>query len=111
MASQNNEHAEVYSEAHGFPTAHVIGFVISIVMTFAALWLVLSRRLGPAALTASILGLAVLQIAVQLFFFMHINEGPRPRLHVTALALGLFFTFCVIAGSIWVMSFGGTLGY
>ena len=36
---------------------------------------------------------------------MHINEKKGPAYHTIAISLGFVFTFAVIAGSIWVMTF------
>ncbi|WP_273369014.1 cytochrome o ubiquinol oxidase subunit IV [Alicyclobacillus herbarius] len=90
---------------HG-PWMHVIGFVISIILTLAALWLVLSHAMRPEPLFATIMILAVLQILVQLFFFMHILDRRGPAWHVWMLMLAFVFAFVVIAGSIWIMTFG-----
>jgi cytochrome o ubiquinol oxidase operon protein cyoD len=95
---------------HG-PWMHIIGFVISIALTLIALWLVLAHVMRPAPLFATIMILAVLQILVQLFFFMHILERRGPAWHVWMLALGFVFAFTVIAGSIWIMTFGGELTF
>lgn len=97
--------------AAGFPWHHVIGFVLSIALTLLALWMVVRHIAGPGVLLALILVLAALQIGVQLFFFMHVTESPGPKYHVLALSLGIVFTFAVVAGSVWIMTFGGTLAY
>jgi cytochrome aa3 quinol oxidase subunit IV len=109
MSSIHHEEIKGYHEAEqGFPWRHVIGLIVSLALTFLALWLVQVHALSHAMLLALILVLAVFQIAVQLFFFMHFTESAGPRYHVSALALGFVFTFCIVAGSIWIMTFGGT---
>ncbi|WP_369406147.1 cytochrome o ubiquinol oxidase subunit IV [Alicyclobacillus kakegawensis] len=94
------------SEGGNWPWMHIIGFVISILLTLIALRLVLAHAMGPAGLFVTIMVLAVLQILVQLFFFMHILEGGGPRWHLWMLTLGFIFVFTIIAGSIWIMTFG-----
>ena len=93
------------------PWPHIVGFTASIALTFAALGLVLARAMRPPALEAAVLFLAVLQIGVQLFFFMHVTESRGPRFHAYALVLGLIFTIAIVAGSIWIMTFGGYQAY
>ncbi len=95
----------------GSPWMYIAGFVISIALTLGALWLALARQFSTEALLTVILILAILQIGVQMFFFMHVTESPRPQFNLWILGLGMFFTFVVIASSIWIMSFGGALGY
>lgn len=90
---------------HGSVKSYVIGFILSIVLTIIPLMLVLKHMLTGVALTASILTMAVLQFLVQLFFFMHIREGEKPRYNVMALILGIVFVVTIVAGSIWIMSF------
>src|SRR5579875_1401011 len=99
------------SKEHGFPWSHIVGFIISIVLTLVALWLVLNNMMTWAGLLFVILALAVLQILVQLFFFMHFTYSHGPKYHVVALSLGLIFTVAIVAGSIWIMTFGGYQSY
>ncbi|KUO96338.1 cytochrome o ubiquinol oxidase subunit IV [Ferroacidibacillus organovorans] len=94
-----------------FPWNHIVGFVLSIALTLLALWMVQAHVIGFTALVSLILVLAALQIVVQLFLFMHIRDSPGPRYHIVALALGLLFTFAIVAGSIWIMTFGGNQAY
>lgn len=90
---------------------YIVGFIISIVLSLGALWLALARQFSTEVLLTAILILAILQIGVQMFFFMHITESPKPQFNLWILGLGMFFTFVVISGSIWIMSFGGGQGY
>ena len=92
--------------ASGSLWMYIVGFVISIALTVGALWLVLARQFSTGTLLTIILLLAILQIGVQMFFFMHITDSPRPQFNLWILGLGMFFTFVVIAGSVWIMSFG-----
>jgi cytochrome aa3 quinol oxidase subunit IV len=88
-----------------FPWSHVIGFVGSIVLTVLALWFTVKAPFSQGSLITILLGFAVLQILIQLIFFMHITEKRGPAYHSIAIALGFLFTFAVVAGSIWVMTF------
>jgi cytochrome o ubiquinol oxidase operon protein cyoD len=89
----------------------IIGFVLSIILTLAALWLVLGHVMRPGPLFFTIMVLAVLQIGVQLFFFMHITESYGPAWHVWMLTLGMVLVVTIVAGSIWIMTFGGDVAY
>lgn len=109
--SSNTDSPTQHHTEHGFPWSHIIGFVISIVLTLIALWMVLQHMLPPGGLITVILGLGVLQILVQLFFFMHVTESQGPRYHLMGLSLGLIFVITIVAGSIWIMTFGGNQAY
>ncbi len=94
-----------HEETHGSVKSYTIGFILSIVLTIIPLVLVLNHMMSGAALIATIMAMAVLQLLVQLFFFMHIKEGEKPRYNVMALILGVVIVFTIVAGSIWIMSF------
>lgn len=83
----------------------MIGFILSIVLTIIPLVLVMNSMLSKTATVITIMVMAILQFVVQLFFFMHIREGEKPRYNVQTLVLGLVIVFTIIAGSIWIMTF------
>jgi cytochrome aa3 quinol oxidase subunit IV len=89
-----------------FPWSHVTGYVGSIVLTVLALLFTVKAPFSQGSLITILLGFAILQILIQLIFFMHITEKNGPAYHSIAIALGFLFTFAVVAGSIWVMTFG-----
>jgi cytochrome o ubiquinol oxidase subunit IV len=100
-------HGNIQSHRHSNgPWPQIIGLILSVVLTLVALWLVLIHALSQNVLLFIILALAVAQIFVQLFFFMHITEGAGPKWHVWMLAVGMLLVVTIVAGSIWVMSFG-----
>ena len=91
---------------HGrFPWSHVIGYILSLILTILALVMVVNHFARAGALLFVIVVLAIIQIFVQLFFFMHITEKHGPAYHVITLSIGLFFTFAIVAGSLWIMTF------
>ncbi|WP_375346957.1 cytochrome o ubiquinol oxidase subunit IV [Priestia megaterium] len=92
-------------ENHGSLKAYTMGFIFSIILTVIPLMLVLNYVFAKNILLASILGMAVLQFFIQLFFFMHIKDGEKPRYNVMALILGIVFVITIVAGSIWIMTF------
>jgi cytochrome aa3 quinol oxidase subunit IV len=94
----------------GFPTRHLIGYVLSVVLTLGALWIAESTS-GIGTIITLILLLAALQVAVQLYFFMHIAETPGPHFHIMALSLGVFLAATVVLGSMWIMAFGAHQAY
>lgn len=101
----NGHHGHHEHHGHGIKLP-VIGFVLSIVLTLISLWSVMNRVMSVTNLIALILILAVIQIFIQLFFFMHVTESKGHPWHAWMLGLGLIFVVCIIAGSIWILSFG-----
>jgi cytochrome aa3 quinol oxidase subunit IV len=88
-----------------FPWSHVLGFLLSIALTLLAFVAVRQHVLSSGPLLFAILILAVLQILVQLLFFMHVTESHGPRYHILAFSLAMFFVFVFVGASIWIMTF------
>ncbi|MBB6669896.1 cytochrome o ubiquinol oxidase subunit IV [Cohnella nanjingensis] len=92
-------------ESHGSLKSYVIGFVLSLVLTAIPLIVVLNDMVTGTAANVVLLGTAVLQFVVQLFFFMHLKEEKKPRFNLLALILGLVIVMTIVAGSIWIMTY------
>jgi cytochrome o ubiquinol oxidase operon protein cyoD len=92
-------------EAHGSLKSYVIGFILSLVLTAIPLVVVLNHLMVGKAATVLLLGSAVLQFVVQLFYFMHLKEEGKPRYNLIVLILGLFIVLTIVAGSIWIMTY------
>lgn len=90
----------------GFPTKQVIGFVLSIVLTIIAMWVALGTNLSKGWILGIIICFAFFQANVQLFMFMHVTEGEDGKIQTTNMIHAFLAFIIVIAGSIWVMSFG-----
>lgn len=103
MAQPGN--ANNHDAGHGSVKSYVIGFLLSIVLTVIPIVIVLNDMMGRTATIAVIMGMGVLQLFVQLFFFMHIRQEEKPRYNAMALILAGVMVFTVVAGSIWIMSF------
>jgi cytochrome aa3-600 menaquinol oxidase subunit IV len=88
-----------------FPWKHIIGFVLSLVLTFAALWVVLSSGLATKLIISIIVILAMLQAGLQLFLFMHLTESDSGKIQTINMAYAFFIAVVVVVGSIWVMWF------
>lgn len=101
MTQQNQNQAK--NRHAGFPWQHVIGFVLSIVLTLLALWVALGTDLSGVMTLSIIFTFAVLQAAVQLLLFMHLTETANSKLLATTMVHSLFIFIVIIAGTVWVM--------
>ncbi|WP_226577765.1 cytochrome aa3 quinol oxidase subunit IV [Halobacillus litoralis] len=90
------------------PMNHVIGFVLSLVMTLVAAWAVIGSNLSTTWVIIFIMILALLQAGVQLFMFMHITEAESKNGHVpwNMMFHGFALAAILVAGSLFTMSFG-----
>ncbi|MBO9131173.1 cytochrome aa3 quinol oxidase subunit IV [Bacillus sp. 165] len=96
MSSQTNHHK-------GFPWGHVVGFAMSLILTFAALFLVLYTSLPALTIVAIITGLAVLQAGLQLFMFMHMTESENAKIQTGTMAYSFFIAVTIVAGTVWIV--------
>lgn len=109
MSQHNTGHEHASGEGHGSLKSYVIGFIFSIVLTIIPLFIVMNGLLNKTQTFITIMIMAVLQLIVQLFFFMHIREGEKPRWNVMTLIVGIIIVITVVGGSIWIMSFNSTV--
>jgi cytochrome aa3-600 menaquinol oxidase subunit IV len=89
-----------------FPISHVIGFFMSLVLTFGAAWIALQSSLSMKAVMWIVGTLAVAQAGIQLYMFMHINEGDDKVTNNVNILYSAFIAVVIVAGSIWVMTSG-----
>ena len=95
------------NNSEGTLGSYIAGFVISVVLTLVAFCVVVYRvslHLGTVPVIAIILILAIIQLLVQLIFFMHLarESGPRWKLAVFVSTIGIILI--VVIGSIWIMN-------
>lgn len=91
----------------GFPVTQVFGFVLSLILTFTALFIAVKTSLSFQTIMWIIGTLAVIQAGLQLFMFMHLKDGEDSKAQTINVLYGIFIALVTVAGSIWVMSFGG----
>ncbi|WP_163527697.1 cytochrome aa3 quinol oxidase subunit IV [Halobacillus ihumii] len=90
------------------PVQHIVGFVLSLVLTLLAAWAALRSDLSTFWIITSIMILAVIQAGIQLFMFMHMTESESHNGHVpwNMMFHGFVLAAIVVAGSLFTMSFG-----
>jgi cytochrome o ubiquinol oxidase operon protein cyoD len=83
---------------------YATGFVLSVVLTAIPFWLVMSGVLGDKTLTALIVAtFAVVQVVVQMVFFLHMNTRSEGGWNFLALMFTVILVGIVLSGSLWVM--------
>ncbi len=90
-------------------TAYITGFVFSIVLTLVPVGLLFvyhsgeQTLLSPAILYGAFVLFAVLQLLVQLTFFLHMDQEARPRLTLMTLCFALLVVAILVGGTLWIM--------
>ncbi|HSW37102.1 MAG TPA: cytochrome C oxidase subunit IV family protein [Candidatus Saccharimonadales bacterium] len=89
---------------HGTTKSYIIGFILSLMFTLIPYYLVVNKTVTGNALLATILGVAVLQMFVQIFFFLHLGRGPKPFYNVVFFFATAGIIVIVIGASLLIMS-------
>lgn len=84
--------------------AYGAGFVLSVVLTLLAFWVVTAKLYSPAFTVGIIVTLAIIQLFVQLIFFLHLGDETKPRWRLVTLGFGIGVVVIVVFGSLWIMN-------
>ncbi|MEN9343463.1 MAG: cytochrome o ubiquinol oxidase protein CyoD [Chlamydiota bacterium] len=75
----------------------VIGFILSLVLTFGAYALFPGHRVA-------ILVLTMIQVLIQMVFFFQVGLEDKPHWSLIMFLFMLLVAFLIIGGSLWIMS-------
>lgn len=84
---------------------YIVGFVASLICTVAA-YLIATRLaldLTADVLAFSLLALALIQLLVQLRFFLHVGSEPSPKWQSLSIIFTVLMLLVVVVGSLWIM--------
>ncbi len=82
---------------------YVVGFFLSIVLTFLAYFATQEQWMSGWPLIVLLMTLGLFQAAIQLIFFLHLNSEAKPRWNLmTCLFMGLV-VLIIVAGTLWIM--------
>src|SRR5436309_123160 len=97
-------------EAHGSLMSYTVGFILSLLVTMVA-YIFVYRHVNSGHelfshenLKLVILLLAVTQLFVQLYFFLHMGRESKPRYNLILLSFAAMVVLIVVVGSLWIMS-------
>lgn len=85
-------------------SAYITGFILSLLLTLAAYLVVVREVVALKLVVPIIVGLAIVQLFVQLTFFLHLGREPKPRWNLMAFLFMVSVVFIVVAGSLWIMA-------
>lgn len=101
-----SEHKVVVSTheaGSGSVRSYTVGFTLSVILTLAAYMLTVNDVLNGWTLVYTLAGLAIVQLAVQLLFFLHLGRESRPRWNLTVMSFALMVVIILVFGSLWIM--------
>lgn len=106
MSNMKNTSATTGSQPtheQGTIKSYVTGFLLSLVCTFIPYYLVVNHAVSGNALLATILGFAVVQMIIQIVFFLHLGREPKPRWNLLFFVATVGIILVVVGGSLWIM--------
>ncbi|HSI20672.1 MAG TPA: cytochrome o ubiquinol oxidase subunit IV [Verrucomicrobiae bacterium] len=88
---------------HGTLTSYSIGFALSIILTLIPYFFVANHMLNGAALVWSVVTLALVQLFVQLVFFLHLGRDSKPRWNLVVFVFTILVVLILVFGTLWIM--------
>ncbi len=92
-----------FGASQGSLKSYVIGFAFSILLTIVPYLFVTKHLLANWTLAFVIVGFGVVQLIVQLVFFLHVNAKQKARSNLVALVFTVLVVAILAVGSLWIM--------
>ncbi len=106
--SKNTENYQ--DSAKGTTKTYITGFLLSLALTLVA-YIPVSRHVSSHHATFSdsflliwVGVLAVIQLFIQLIFFLHLGKESKPRWNLTVASFAALIVLILVLGSIWIMN-------
>jgi cytochrome o ubiquinol oxidase subunit IV len=96
-------HHPSHAASHGSIKSYAIGFALSMILTLASFGAVMTGVVPHSMMLAAIVVLCVVQLLVQLVYFLHMGSAPDQRQNTAIFACTGLLIVIVVAGSLWVM--------
>lgn len=89
---------------HGTTESYVVGFILSLLFTIIPYLLVTNKVQGGRILLVTILAVAVLQMIIQVVFFLHLGRERNPRWQLYFFVGTVVGILTVVGGSVFIMA-------
>jgi cytochrome o ubiquinol oxidase operon protein cyoD len=104
----SNEHTHAHAvehqdASHGSLKSYIVGFALSILLTFLSFGCVMSGAVPHDLILPGIVVFCVAQVLVQLVFFLHLSAKPGQRDNLSIGVFTLLIIAIVVVGSLWVL--------
>lgn len=94
-----------YDSAPGSYLSYATGFILSLLLTVLAYYVVTQKLYTSLSqIFVIIAGLAIIQLFVQLVFFLHLGRESKPRWNVAVFVFAALVVLIIVFGSIWIMN-------
>lgn len=89
--------------AYGTYRTYTAGFVLSVIITVFAFCLVGFKVFPPVGLYIAVAILAILQLYVQLTFFLHLSTDSKVSWNMVSFIFALIIILILVIGTLWIM--------
>ncbi|NGX57541.1 MAG: Cytochrome bo(3) ubiquinol oxidase subunit 4 [Chlamydiae bacterium] len=94
---------EMQKTWHGSLRSYLIGFIASLLLTTLAFLLVYGQVFSGPILIMTISGLALVQAAFQLKYFLNLGKEEKPYWETFIFFFMLLILLIIVCGSLWIM--------
>lgn len=91
-------------QAHASTKSYTIGYILSVALTLVAFVIVNNKLVSGNSLVVALISLAVVQLWVQVTFFLHLGRDAKVRWNLMAFLFMLMVVLIIAVGSIWIMN-------
>lgn len=88
----------------GSVSSYIVGFIISLLLTFVPYYIVKHQVIDNTPLLIAVIALALVQMVVQMVFFLHLGRGPKPLYNIVFLGATSGMILLVVGASILIMN-------
>lgn len=105
MQHDNHAHNDAaHDETHFTLKGYLGGFGVAAVLTVIPFWLVMTHAISNTTVAAAVVvALAVAQILVHTFAFLHVNARAQGGWTLVAYVFTGVLVLIIIGGSLWIM--------
>jgi cytochrome o ubiquinol oxidase operon protein cyoD len=84
--------------------SYITGFGLSLLLTIVPYLAVVNHWLTGRVLVTALVSLAVVQLLIQLTFFLNMDREAKPRWNLLATLFAGLVVLIVVLGSLWIMN-------
>jgi cytochrome o ubiquinol oxidase operon protein cyoD len=98
------EHEEAGDGVHFSLRTYLIGFFAAAALTAVPFWIVMARPISGTLASIAIVALAIAQILVHTYAFLHVNARQQGGWTLVAYVFTAVLLLITIGGSLWIMA-------
>lgn len=96
--SKNSGHEQ------GTMKSYAIGFLLSLLLTYIPYYMVVNKSVDSDLLLPLIVGIGLIQMVIQIIFFLHLGRGPKPNWNLYFFGSTFSIVLVVVGGSLFIIN-------